>query len=184
MLGYAEACNEFAGPYSASLRPRVTQLSKKCRNADEPLATLRPIWPDWDFNHRPPTLETNAFPLNRPANRRMWLMKIDSPNWFTVWRQIIGTCFKFQFTKQKITGTKIHLRANHLQATKSFCVSKTMINYQSLHKEITHRRHIHKPDKNSSFYKICTFLLQNTGREVNNNKDLKNGTTVLRVLVR
>ena len=40
-LYYAEACNDFAGPFSASLHLRATQLlSKKCRKGGEPLATL------------------------------------------------------------------------------------------------------------------------------------------------
>ena len=40
-LYYAEACNEFAGPISASLRLWATQLlSKKCCSGGEPLATL------------------------------------------------------------------------------------------------------------------------------------------------
>ena len=43
-LYYAEACNEFAGPISASLRLRATQiLSKKYRSGGEPLATLCPL---------------------------------------------------------------------------------------------------------------------------------------------
>ena len=40
MLHYAEACNEFAGPILASLRPGTQLLSKKCRRGGEPLATL------------------------------------------------------------------------------------------------------------------------------------------------
>ena len=44
LLYYAEACNEFAGPISASLRQRATQLlSKKCCSCSESLATLCPI---------------------------------------------------------------------------------------------------------------------------------------------
>ena len=40
-LYYAEACNEFAGPISASLRLRATKLLlEKCRSGGEPLATL------------------------------------------------------------------------------------------------------------------------------------------------
>ena len=38
---YAEACNEFAGPITASLRQKATQLlSKKYRSGGESLATL------------------------------------------------------------------------------------------------------------------------------------------------
>ena len=41
---HPEACNEFAGPISASLRLRTAQLlSKKCRSDGEALATLRSI---------------------------------------------------------------------------------------------------------------------------------------------
>ena len=40
-LYHTDACNEFAGPISASLRLRATQLLlKKCRNGGEPLASL------------------------------------------------------------------------------------------------------------------------------------------------
>ena len=44
LLYYAEACNEFAGLISESLRLRPTQLfSKKYRSGGKPLATLSPI---------------------------------------------------------------------------------------------------------------------------------------------
>ena len=42
-LDYAEACNELAGPISASLHPGNTAPLKKCRSGGEPLATLCPI---------------------------------------------------------------------------------------------------------------------------------------------
>ena len=42
---YAEACNEFAAPVSASLRLETLLFSKKCRSGGEPLQTLYPIWP-------------------------------------------------------------------------------------------------------------------------------------------
>ena len=41
---YAEACKEFAGRLSTSLRQRATQiLLEKCRSGGEPLVTLYPI---------------------------------------------------------------------------------------------------------------------------------------------
>ena len=40
---YAEACNEFAGPISASLRPGKQFVLKKYRCGGEPMATLCPI---------------------------------------------------------------------------------------------------------------------------------------------
>ena len=53
LLYYAGACNELAGPISASLRLWTKQLfSKKCRSGGEPLATLCPIWPARDLNLR------------------------------------------------------------------------------------------------------------------------------------
>ena len=42
-LYYAEACNELAGPISASLLPATQLSSKKCFSIGEPLATLCPI---------------------------------------------------------------------------------------------------------------------------------------------
>ena len=63
-LYYAESCNEFAGPISASLRPGNTapfeEISQQWRIA---LAKLCPIWPARDMNLRPPAPETNALPL-------------------------------------------------------------------------------------------------------------------------
>ena len=67
-LYYAETCNEFAGPISASLRLRAIQLiSKKCRSDGEPLATLCSIWQARDLNLRPPDPETNSLPLDYQA---------------------------------------------------------------------------------------------------------------------
>ena len=69
LLYYAEACNEFAGPISTSLRLRATQLlSKKCRSDGKALATLCPIWAARDLNHGPPAPETNAWPLDQLAD--------------------------------------------------------------------------------------------------------------------
>ena len=63
-LYHAEACNEFSGPISASLRLRATQLlSKKCGSGGKPLTTLGPIRPAQDLNLRPFAPETNALPL-------------------------------------------------------------------------------------------------------------------------
>ena len=69
-LYYAEACNEFTGPNSASLRvSNALLLSKKCRSSGEPLATQSDLtgsrldlplqrqtryrstkWPKWNCN--------------------------------------------------------------------------------------------------------------------------------------
>ena len=43
LMYYAEACNEIAGPVSASLRLGSTAFSKKCRSSGEPFATMCPI---------------------------------------------------------------------------------------------------------------------------------------------
>ena len=68
-LYYAEACNEFAGPIPASLRPRATQLPpKKCRNGGEPLATLCPIQPTLDLKFRSPAPGTERVTA-RPTGR-------------------------------------------------------------------------------------------------------------------
>ena len=59
-LFYAEACNKFAGPISASLRPGNTLLLKKFCCGGKSLAALCPIWPARDLNLRPLAPETNA----------------------------------------------------------------------------------------------------------------------------
>ena len=56
----AEACSEFAGPISASLRLGNTAPFEKNVAA---LATLFSIWLAWDLNLRPPAPEMNALPL-------------------------------------------------------------------------------------------------------------------------
>ena len=66
LLYYAEACNEFAGPISASLRLLATQLfSKKYRSGGEPLTTLRPIWPARDSTSRPRDERVTARPTHK-----------------------------------------------------------------------------------------------------------------------
>ena len=65
-LYYAETCDEWAGPISALLRLRATQLFLKiCRSGGEPLVILCPIWPTHHLNLGPPAPETNAWPLDQ-----------------------------------------------------------------------------------------------------------------------
>ena len=67
-LYYAEVCNELARPIFTSLRLKAAQfLLNKFYSGSEPLATLRPISPTQDLNLWPPTLETNALPLDQLA---------------------------------------------------------------------------------------------------------------------
>ena len=68
-LFYAEACNEFAEPFSASMRPGNTAPSKECRSGGEPLATQCPTGPAQDLNLKPPAPETNALSLDQLAGR-------------------------------------------------------------------------------------------------------------------
>ena len=67
-LYYAEACNGFAGPISASLRQQTQLLSKKSHSGGEPLAPKCPIWPARGLNPRFPAPETNALPLDQQQN--------------------------------------------------------------------------------------------------------------------
>ena len=70
-LYYAERCNEFAGPVSASLRLRATAqlFLKKCRCGDEWRAFANAV-SDLvvpKFELRPTALEKNALPLDEWA---------------------------------------------------------------------------------------------------------------------
>ena len=53
VLHYAEGCVTSLRGHSASLRQRATQLLSKCCSGGEPLETLCPIWPAWDWNLKP-----------------------------------------------------------------------------------------------------------------------------------
>ena len=64
---YAEACNELAGPISASLRSGNTAPFKKISQRWQAVATLCLIWPERDLDLRPPVPETNALPLDQLA---------------------------------------------------------------------------------------------------------------------
>ena len=80
----AEACYEFPGPISASLRLQATKLlSKKCRSDSEQLATLCSILPAWGLYFKPSGSETSALPLD--AFRKSKLSRNFSHNTSDAW---------------------------------------------------------------------------------------------------
>ena len=61
---YSEACNEFVGPISVSLRPgNTTSFKEMSHSGGDPLATLCTI----DLNLKPTAPEANASPLDQLA---------------------------------------------------------------------------------------------------------------------
>ena len=80
-LYYAEACNEFARPISASLRLSNAAPFEEISHRRRAVATLYLIWLARDLNLRPPALETGPTPRGYSgAVSPKWLLVLPNEN--------------------------------------------------------------------------------------------------------